>query len=189
MNTPEATPPRVARLKQLLFTTEEEPVYAILDGASVPELLERLAIAKEEHVCLYRGELGPDLARMAPYLVKLRQESPFTDWILSEGWGNHWGIFTTAPVGLEAMRRHLRHFLRVKDPAGQILYFRYYDPRVLRVYLPTCNVRELQFVYGPAGRYVCEGAKAAEALAFAFEEQELKVTTTLLATNGAGGSG
>ena len=37
------------------------------------------------------------------------------------------------------------------------LYFRYYDPRVLRIYLPACNKEELATIFGPVRRYVLEG--------------------------------
>ena len=127
----------VSRLKKLIFSKEDKSAYVILDGASVEGMLGRLKAAKEEWACLYRGELEPDLADAAPYLVKLREKSDLTDWILEEGWGNHWGVFVISEAGLEALRRHLRKFLRVKDPEGNVLYFRYYDPRVLRLYLPT----------------------------------------------------
>jgi hypothetical protein len=41
------------------------------------------------------------------------------------------------------MARRRRRFLRVKDEDG--LVFRFYDPRVMRVYLPTCAAGELAF--------------------------------------------
>jgi len=176
---------RIEHIKRLLFTSEGESTYAILDGASVPGLLEKLAVAPEEHACLYRGELEPDLAHTAPYLVKLRPESPLTEWILGEGWGQHWGIFAITPASLEAFRRHLRGFLRVRDHKGQILYFRYYDPRVLSVYLPTCNIRELRFVFGPATSYVCEGHAPDVALRYSLQENRLKTTTVTLGSDKA----
>jgi hypothetical protein len=166
VNPPAPAKPDLDRLRALLFSAEAESVYAILDGASVPELLPKLKEAKEEHVCLYRGELEPDLAEVAPYLVKLRRESPFTDWILAEGWGNHWGIFVSTPVGIEALRRHLRQFLRVRDHTSQVLYFRYYDPRVLRVYLPTCRRNEIRAIYGPITRFLAEEEETGNALVF-----------------------
>lgn len=156
-------------LPKLLFASENESVYAILDGASVPGLLEKLAGAKEEYACLYRGALEPDLAKVAPYLIKLRRDALLTDWILSQGWGNHWGIFAVTPVGLETLRRHFRTFLRVRDHTGKILYFRYYDPRVLRVYLPTCNRAEVKAIYGPVSRFIVEDERSDRALLFPFD--------------------
>lgn len=164
MSPPAAITPSLERLRDLLFGAEDESLYMILDGASVPDLLPQLSQAREEWACLYRGELEPDLAVTAPYLAKLRRESPFTDWILQEGWGNHWGVFVVSQAGLEALRRHLRHFLRVRDHTNQILYFRYYDPRVLRVYLPTCNRQEIKTVYGPVRRFLVEDEQPGRAL-------------------------
>lgn len=169
--------PSAAAIKQLLFASESESVYAVLDGASVPGLLTKLHTIKEEWACLYRGELAPDLANVAPYLVKLREKSEFTDWLLDEGWGRHWGIFAATPVGLEALRRHFRHFLRVKDPAGKVLYFRYYDPRVLRVYLPTCRRDEIKIIYGPVLRYLTEDARAGSAFVFPHDPVKIKPKT------------
>lgn len=174
MSAPETIAPNVERLRELIFAVEDQSVYAVLDGASVPDLRIKLQEAKEEWACLYRGELEPDLAATAPYLIKLRRESPFTDWILAEGWGNHWGIFAITPVGLEALRRHFRRFLRVQDHTGGVLYFRYYDPRVLRVYLPTCNAPEIRFVYGPITRFIAEEEETGSPVVFPFDPIKIK---------------
>ena len=45
----------------------------------------------------------------------------------------------------------------VYDEKGTPLYFRFYDPRVLRIYLPTCNESELQTVFGPVNHFYVEG--------------------------------
>lgn len=145
-------------LQEQLFSEPETNVYTVLDGASVPDLPQALWEHEPEHVCLYRGDLAPDLAETAPYLVKLERRSPFTDWVLTEGWGNHWGIFAVTPaeVDLRTLRQHFRRFLMVYDPDHKLIYFRYYDPRVLRVYLPTCNAEELGIVFGPISSYMLE---------------------------------
>ena len=152
---------RLSRLEALLFE-EELSTYAVLDGASVPDLLARLSAGPEEHACLYRGVLHADIAARAPYLVKLRRDGEFTRAILTEGWGAHWGVFAITTTGFEALRRHFRTFLRVRGPEGQVLYFRWYDPRVLRLYLPTCIAAEIAQVYGPVARFVCEGERVDE---------------------------
>jgi hypothetical protein len=180
MVNPAAIPRHVEPLRKLLFAEEDLSTYAVLDGASVPGLLEKIQSAPEEWGCLYRGELEPDLAEVAPYLIKLRRESPLTDWILEEGWGRHWGIFAVTPVGLEALRRHLRHFLRVKAPDGRLLYFRYYDPRVLRAYLPTCNRAEIKFIYGPVNRFIAEEDRSRDAVVLPFDARRIKGTTAKL---------
>ena len=131
--------------------------FAVLDGASVPGLLDKLEQWQPEFVCLYRGELKPDLAEVAPYLVRLDPGTEITEWILSKGWGNHWGIFAITESDLQAICQHLRRFLTVYDENGNPRLFRFYDPRVLQVYLPTCNQKELESFFGPVGSYLLEG--------------------------------
>jgi hypothetical protein len=169
-------------IKQNLFQQPETNVYAVLDGASVPDLPQVLWEQEPQYVCLYRGELKPDMAEVAPYLIKLECESPFTDWVIGQGWGNHWGIFalTPADVTLRVMRQHFRKFLMVLDPEGERIYFRYYDPRVLRVYLPTCNTEEIGTLLGPSHSYVLEDDDAAVLLKLTAVDGKLAVGKTTL---------
>lgn len=145
---------------------ESANTFAVLDGASVPGLLDKLDQWKPEFVCLYRGDLKDDLAAVAPYLVRLEPETEMTEWILTKGWGNHWGIFAIAEADLNAMRQHFRKLLTVYDEKGKPLLFRFYDPRVLRVYLPTCNAKEVEAFFGPVGSYVLEGDDQTQLLIF-----------------------
>ena len=57
---------------------------------------------------------------------------------------------------LRALRGHFRDLLQVQDEQGRNLWFRFYDPRVLRVYLPTCNVEEKRMMFGPILLYLVE---------------------------------
>jgi hypothetical protein len=153
-------------LREQLFAIPGATVYVVLDGASVPELPQRLARWKIESVCLFRGELKPDVAQTAPYLATFQPDTPFAEWVLSEGWGKHWGIFVMSHANFRALRQHFRSFLMVYTPEGNPVYFRYYDPRVLRVYLPTCNAKELRTVFGLVLRYIVEDADPATLLKF-----------------------
>jgi hypothetical protein len=81
---------------------------------------------------------------------------------------------------LDAVRRHLRGFLIVHDPDGKPLYFRYYDPRVLRVFLSTCNAAELQEMFGPLSWYAVEAETPENLLLFQVKEGNLAVKTIAL---------
>jgi hypothetical protein len=140
--------------------------FAVLDGASVPGLLEKLDQWRPEFVCLYRGELNADLAEVAPYLVRLESGTEMTEWILSNCWGGHWGIFAIAEADLQAMRQHFRCLLTVYDEKGKPLLFRFYDPRVMRMYLPTCNAEELGAIFGPVANYLLEDESSRSSLRF-----------------------
>lgn len=156
----------IGAVGERLFAAEEVNLFAVLDGASVPGLLDKLYALAPNFCCLYRGELAPDMAEVAPYLVQLEPGSEFTGWVIEQGWGNHWGIFAASPGDIRAMRRHFRTFLIVYDESARPLRFRYYDPRVLRAYLPTCNAKELATVFGPVTAYLLEDADPMTLLRF-----------------------
>ena len=163
-------------LVEHLFSQPETNLFAVLDGASVPELPQILWEHEPEHVCLYRGELEPDMAEVAPYLVKLEYDHPFTKLVCEQGWGKHWGIFviTPAEVHLRDLRNHFRKFLMVYDPDGKLIYFRYYDPRVLRVYMPTCNAEDTKIVFGPISCYMLEGEEPSVLLRFSSDGEKAR---------------
>jgi hypothetical protein len=167
-------PSNVKGVSSLLFQDTGTNVFAVLDGASIPNLLDKLyGKQRPEFECLYSGEIKPDLAETAPYLVRLEQQSEFAAWVVGQGWGKHWGIFAPAPVDLGTMRGHLRRFLMVHDSNGKALYFRYYDPRVLRTYLPTCNPDELERFFGPISSFLIEDEQPEKALRFEIAQGKL----------------
>ncbi len=114
------------RLFRALTEDSGLSLYAVLDGASIPDLIDQLyADDQPQFECLYRGELEPDIAETAPYLVLLEAGSRFTEWLLSECTGQHWGIFALSTADLDDTRRHFRRLLIVKDPEGNQVYFRF----------------------------------------------------------------
>ena len=149
-----------------LFADPHVGVYAILDGSSIDGLLQQLWQLAPSNACLFAGKLDPSVAEAAPYLVELEPRSPFTRWLLEQGWGQHWGIFATSNTDLETVRKHLKTFLLVTDPEGTQMFFRYYDPRVLRVYFPTCNEEEAELVLGPLSTFFLEDEDPMKLLAF-----------------------
>jgi hypothetical protein len=165
-------------IEQLWQTPPGEPageVYAILDAARDERIYPRVLECGLEYCSLYRGDQAEELAEVAPYLVHLQPDAPFTTWLIENGWGESWGIFVRAAASLAELRRHFRRFLMVYDPDGKPLYFRYYDPRVLRVYLPTCNAEELSTLFGPLSRYLVESDDATVLLEHAHDQTALTV--------------
>ena len=133
-------------------------VYAVLDGARDRRIEPMIRFSRLQYECLYDGKLTPGLRTVSPYLMHLSPESTFTRDVIEKGWGNAWGIFLVAPpdAGIRTIRRNLRRIHMVKDEEGRTLIFRYYDPRVLRIYLPTTNLAEAKQVFGPVKSILIE---------------------------------
>lgn len=164
------------RLRKVLFGKVAN-VFAILDGASVTDLPQRLYDTKPPNFCLLRGQLKPDMAEVAPYLVGLIDGTPFTDWLLEQKLGGHMGIFLQTRSSMVEMRRHFRLMITVHDETGKPMLFRYYDPRVLNNYLPTCNAGELKTFFGSVDTFFAETEDGEGFSSYSIAGDELKTTS------------
>lgn len=134
-------------------------LYGIVDTARDPRL-HRLVTASPNHACLFEGEIAEPLDSAAPYLVEITDDTPLKAAWRGEGWGKAWGILVKSSLPLKELRRHLRKFLMAQLPDGQVVFFRYYDPRVWRVYWPTCNDEERARWLEGVDEFVAEPAEA-----------------------------
>ena len=136
-------------------------LFAVLDASQDIRIPELLRESVEESCSLYRGTEGETLADVAPYLVALPKGSVLLESLVAEGWGRNWGVYLTCPLPFADVRRHLRKFLMVEAEGmpGQ-LYFRFYDPRVLRVFLPTCPPTQREDFWGRITWFITEGTDA-----------------------------
>lgn len=165
-----------AKLEKYLFEEAGARAFAVLDGASIDDLPAKLYAMQPRSVCLYRGEIEPDIAEVAPYLVELFEGDRFTEWLLDENaGGRHFGIFARSPHSLTEMRKHFRKFLTAYDEAGNPLLFRYYDPRVLRKFLPTCDAECLARMFTGVNSFLTEKT-AVEYTRFEMENGRLAAT-------------
>jgi hypothetical protein len=64
----------------------------------------------------------------------------------------------TSSEPFQELRTHFQHFLFVQTEEGKELCFRFYDPRVLRGYLPSRTGPEAAEFFGPVRSFLMEGA-------------------------------
>lgn len=131
-------------------------VYMLLDGARHPAIAQLVRFGKLEYACLYAGQLTPRLQAAAPYLVHMAAASPLSHALLERGWQHNWGVIvvTKAQVTLKQLRLHFKKILRVRDESGTELAFRFYDPRVLRMFLSCCTPDQACQLFGPVSRLI-----------------------------------
>jgi hypothetical protein len=144
----------------LKYLRNSQPLYALLDAARDEQILELLQSAKVEYQSLYEGSAAEELAAAAPYLVRLPAESKLLETLARDGWGKSWGVYLTCQQPFKEVRKHLRRFLKVESEREEYL-FRFYDPRVLRVFLPVCTAEETGEFFGPVDRFLMEAKDSA----------------------------
>jgi len=150
-------PPLESRQQRLLQVLRgRQPLFAVLDAARDPRIRWLIVRSQEQYESLYEGTEGRALEDSGPYLVRLPPDSQLLEPLIREGWGHSWGVYLTCLREFRDVRRQLRRLLMVKIPDGRRVYFRFYDPRILRVFLPTCTPVEANAFYGPVGHYLME---------------------------------
>lgn len=153
----------------------------VLDAARVPGLPATLTALAAESTSLYSGPTADELADVAPWLVQCQAGSPLNEWLFGTAWGQSAGIVLESEADPDELRAHLRRFLMVLDESGKSLYFRFYDPRVLRIFLPTCDAEQLRSFFGPISAFVAEDDDPARALRFTLAGGDLVTETIDLA--------
>ncbi|MGE0442205.1 MAG: DUF4123 domain-containing protein [Gemmatimonadales bacterium] len=160
-----------------LASLEPTVGVCLVDGARVEGLAGLLEAQEAAFDSLYAGEAGLELAEVAPYLVTAAAGSPFTEWFFGTAWGQSAGVAIVSDAEPEALRTHFRRFLMVATESGQTLYFRFYDPRVLRIFLPTCDAEQLATFFGPVTAFLVEDEDPDRAIRFSLADGTLATET------------
>lgn len=155
-------------------------VWAVLDGARDPKIHLALIESRLEVRSLFAGPLPRDLELASPQLVELLPGHRLTAKLLGDAWGRSWGVFvrTDDPADL---RLQLRKLLRVKIEGGGHMLLRWYDPRVLAMFLPTCDTGQLRQMFGGVEAYFCEVDAGRAFSSFTLRQGKLQTTTAPLA--------
>lgn len=150
-------------------------VYVILDACDAPTVPEKArSLGAERAGSLYNGSSQEDYWAIAPYLCKA--DSWLLKWIQESLWTEPWGIIAISKADMASVRAHFRKFLVVQSPEGEHWYFRFYDPRVLPVFLESSNEAELREFFGPVQAYAVHSA----------EEEKIRMMKAAVDGAGAG---
>ena len=142
------------------------PLYTLLDSARAPRILELLRESAEEHHSLYDGVEGETMAHVAPYLVRLAPDGRLFHALVREGWGRRWGVYLTSAQPFASVRRHLRRYLMVeRQDRKERMYFRFYDPAVLRVFLSATTVLQRAELFAGTSEMIFESERGAVTIA------------------------
>jgi hypothetical protein len=139
-------------------------LYAVLDSARSVDVLRYRRELPEASTCLYEGPTALRLADAAPYLFELDRAGALLTTLLEDGWGDGRGIFLHTPARLDEVRRHLRTLVYARMPSEAVVFFRFYDPRVLGPILPGISPRQIAALFGPIRGFLVESHDGDELL-------------------------
>jgi hypothetical protein len=180
----------VSALEQLRAagSAEDQHLYALVDAGRSEDVLTLLYRYNLQMRSLYQGESEARLGASGPHLVALDGNDEPLRALLRAGWGKAWGVFLTSAADFDEVRKHCRSLLMVKrEKDGSELYFRFYDPRVLGAFLPTCSPQQVRLMFGPLSAYLIEAEGGTVTLRF--ESRDDQVACDRLELAAAGGSG
>jgi hypothetical protein len=137
----------------------DDILYAVVDGAQNYRLAVGARNILGEPLRPLFVNAPHHMSRVGPYLVRIKCTSRYPEYlkIWTEELGSNTGVLLLSSSWPQAIRSHLRSIFKVQDERGHKYYFRFYDPRVLRTYLPTCTARECREFFGPIRSIFSEG--------------------------------
>jgi hypothetical protein len=110
-----------------------------------------------------------DILEVAPILFAIRRREE------SLASGGSCAIYLISDAPVSDLRKHLESLLHVSTEDGETLYFRYYDPRVLCVFLRTCTPEQIEEFFGPVAAFLVEAEDRQSRLVFRHENGILSV--------------
>jgi uncharacterized protein DUF4123 len=170
----------VAAALRKSLSTPSGKAYGVVDAAQCLDLAFEAKIRFGKEIrSLFLPEVQTQLWNVAPYLVPIDVESAYLDsW--ARQWGNNAGILLLSNANEDALYEHLRKLFVVEDEEKQEYYFRFYDPRVLRTFLPTCSALQLEDLFGSIDEIVLEGTGGAAVVHLRRDDQVLAAQETVL---------
>ncbi len=161
--------------------------FLLLDSAIIGPPMSEAFDRDSASRSLFEGSDEAALDGVAPQLFQYRHGSDLSNWFLSHGWGRAWGILIKSRAPMPELHRHLQQILRVKTESGHRYLFRFYDPRILRTFLATCNRSEIRELFGDGciEYFIVEDPDPAFALRFRQENGALRMERLLLSSPNA----
>jgi hypothetical protein len=135
-----------------------DPIFAVLDGSAASSFLEEARSAGNavETVSEATGAV----------LVGFNPESRLAGVFAAEGWGKSWGIHATSRAPIVIVRNHLRRFQTLLTSDGAEFQFRFFNPVLLRGFLPTLSGEEAKTFFGPLSSIMVEGSTPEELILY-----------------------
>lgn len=123
-------------------------LFGIFDSARNVDFIKNLVPGDVKYRSLFQGTMFEQSSVLSGYLVECKKESPLFRWMTTKAWSKGCCIYLTSMSSFDELFSHFQKFNRVRMENDKVVLFRYYDPEVLRAWLPGCSRIELDTFYG-----------------------------------------
>lgn len=151
------------------------PIYAVVDACQAWEWVGRVReqFGRDTKMLFQgAGTVYDEVDEVAPYLCSLDPENALLlEW--SGMFGRNAGILIASDAPMAVLYKHLRNVFVAKDSTEQDYFFRFYDPRVLRGFLPACRLEEVRQFFGPIRWIVVEDIQANRMISYTHNQGKL----------------
>lgn len=164
-------------IREIFETRAQGTWMFLLDAAGIDAAVNWLQrIEGIEFECLLLGQEA-DVQALAPYIAVMTDPMRATA-AIEAIWGRDAVVLmhTRLDISLLAAKNHFRKLNIAYLPGGKAVFFRYYDPRVLRMVLPRLESNQLDVVFGAFETFIIPGD--GHRLPRLFSRQAGKLTTS-----------
>lgn len=131
-------------------------LFGFVDSGWNEDALRYLLTCNATYKSLFHGTVDVKSFGKSGFIVECKKDDSLFHWMTTEAWGKSCCVFFTSRSLLDNLLKHFQKFNRVYLEDDEVVFFRYYDPRVLRVYLPTCNRKEVETFFGEVITFFAE---------------------------------
>lgn len=136
--------------KALMPAETDESLFALLDAARLPFLVETLGASDATLRCLFSGDVEAELADVAPWLVSLDPACRFTQNLATQSdamyhlWDHSPGVLIRSNASFEQLWQWCRKLLWVRDKNGTKFFLRWWDPKCFDITMPILSKLDAQ---------------------------------------------
>jgi hypothetical protein len=138
--------------------------YYIIDAASDFIEIDDLIKTYGPSVCVLKSNYDGQFIDVGPHLFD--SSVKLDELLMNTQWGK--GSFISLSFSRERM--NLIHLLRnnseIVTEQDEVMFFRYYDPRILRIFLPVFDTQQIKEFFGSVDEFMCEDEDPAFGLIF-----------------------
>jgi hypothetical protein len=142
--------------------------YIIIDQASTQDISYELEKVFTKGEVLLQGKYKKMFFDVAPLFCALNAET--INYAEHHLWGMSAALFVMSSKDEFQLIKTLSANTEIVTDDDEVMFFRYYDPRVLRIFLPTCSKEQLKEFFGAVEYFICEDEDPGYGLVYAVDK-------------------